>query len=144
MSVSHQRPRRVTVRKRVKVEFRDDTGTKYSLAVEGRISREKVLKIMDLMELVEEDHGFQPPPVDKSTVFGRVVAIIDTSYPGREFSTADIAHDYEESHGEPIALSTISTYLSRLTERGMLNRQKFGNSWVYRRAHLTLNQASLR
>ena len=41
-----------TVRKRVKVEFQDESGTKYSLAVEGRVSREKVLKIMDLMDLV--------------------------------------------------------------------------------------------
>lgn len=126
------------MRKRVKVEFQDGMGTKYSLAVEGRISREKVLKIMDLMELVEGDHGFQPPPVDKSSVFGRVVNIIETSYPGKEFSTADIARDYEETHSEPISLSTISTYLSRLTERGTLNRQKFGNSWVFRRVHLTV------
>jgi hypothetical protein len=131
------------LRKRVKVEFQDDTGTKYSLAVEGRLSREKVLKIMDLMELVEGDHGFQAPTPDKSSVFGQVFEIIDTSYLGKEFSTADIARDYEELHGQSIALSTVSTYLSRLSQRGTLKRQKFGNSWVYRRVHLLTDRPTL-
>ena len=132
------------MRKRVKVEFQDDTGTKYSLAVEGRLSRDKVLKIMDLMELVEGDHGIEAPAPDTSSAFGRVMKIIETSYPGKEFTTADIARDYEETHGQSIQLSMVSTYLSRLAERGTLKRQKFGNSWVYRRVHLATDQVSLK
>ena len=128
------------MRKRVKVEFQDGTGTKYSLAVEGRISREKVLKIMDLMELVEGNDGIEQPPMDESTTFGQVFKIIEASYAGKEFSSADIARDYEDQHGQPIALSTVSTYLSRFAERGTLKRQKFGNSWVYRRVHLAPDQ----
>lgn len=101
---------------------------------------------MDLMELVEEgNYGIEEPVADQSTTFGRVFKIIETSYPGKEFSTADIAREYEELHSQPIALSTVSTYLSRLAERGSLKRQKFGNSWVYRRVHIPTNQvASLR
>ena len=133
------------MRKRVKVEFQDDAGTRYSLAVEGRLSREKVLKIMDLMELVEGDHGVEAPPSDTSSAFGKVLQIIDTAYAAKEFSTADIARDYEEAHGQSIQLSMVSTYLSRLAERGTLKRQKFGNSWVYRRIHLSVDQkATLR
>lgn len=131
------------MRKRVKVEFQDEKGTKYSLAVEGRISREKVLKIMDLMELVEGTESIEEPAPNESSTFGRVFKIIETSYPGKEFSSADIARDYEELHGEPIALSTVSTYLSRFAERGTLKRQKFGNSWVYRRVHLSPDQVPL-
>jgi len=37
------------LQKKVKVEFQDDNGARYTLAVEGRVSREKVLKILDLM-----------------------------------------------------------------------------------------------
>ena len=132
------------MRKRVKVEFQDGSGAKYSLAVEGRISREKVLKIMDLMELVEGDDTIAEPAPNESSTFGRVFKIIETSYLGKEFSSADIARDYEELHGEPIGLSTVSTYLSRFAERGTLKRQKFGNSWVYRRVHLVVDQASLK
>jgi len=132
------------LRKRVKVEFQDDKGTKYSLAVEGRISREKVLKIMDLMEIVEGNDGIEEPAPRESSTFGRVFKIIDSSYLGKEFSSADIARDYEDAYNEPIALSTVSTYLSRFAERGSLQRQKFGNSWVYRRVHLTADQVPLK
>jgi hypothetical protein len=130
------------LRKRVKVEFQDDRGTKYSLAVEGRISREKVLKIMDLMELVEGNDAIEEPAMDETTTFGQVFKIIETGYQGKEFSSADIARDYEDQHGQPIALSTISTYLSRFAQRGTLKRQKFGNSWVYRRVHLAPDQVT--
>jgi hypothetical protein len=132
------------LRKRVKVEFQDDRGTKYSLAVEGRISREKVLKIIDLMELVEGNDAIEEPSPSDSSSFGRVLKIIDTSYLGKEFSSADIARDYEETYNEPIGLSTVSTYLSRFAEKGSLKRQKFGNSWVYRRVHLAPNQMTLK
>lgn len=135
---------RKLLRKRVKVEFQDEKGTKYSLAVEGRISREKVLRIMDLMELIDGNDGIQEPAPNESSTFGRVFQIIETSYVGKEFSSADIARDYEELHGEAIALSTISTYLSRFADRGALKRQKFGNSWVYRRVHLAPNHIPLK
>lgn len=132
------------MRRKVKVEFQDDSGTKYSLAVEGRLSREKVMKLMDLMDLVESSPEVNAPKADESTTFGRVLKIIQEGYLAKEFSSADIAHDYENAHGEPIGLSTISTYLSRLTERGYLARQRFGASWVYRMVHLKQDQAPLR
>jgi len=124
------------MRKRVKVEFVDDNGTKYSLAVEGKVSREKVLKIIDLMDLVQGEDSITQPELDSSTVFGRLFKLIEDSYAAREFSSADIARDYEEQLSGNIGLSTVSTYLSRLADRGVLKRQKFGNSWVYRRTHL--------
>lgn len=132
------------MRRRVKVEFQDDSGAKYTLAVEGKISRDKVLKIIDLMELMDGKSSIEPPEINDSTTFGRVIKIIDESYAGKEFSTADIATHYEEAHNQPIGLSTVSTYLSRLSERGYLKRQKFGNSWVYRKIYLQDAQAPVR
>jgi len=132
------------VQKRVKIEFEDGTGGKYTLAVEGKVSREKVLKIIDMMELMDGKTEIRGPEIDGSTSFGKVMNIIDDAYAGREFSTADITRHYEEIHGEPIILSTVSTYLSRLTERGILKRQKFGNSWVYRKVYLQGGQLPVR
>jgi hypothetical protein len=132
------------LRRKVKVEFQDESGTKYSLAVEGRLSREKVMKLMDLMDMVEASPEVNQPKADESTTFGRVLKIIQESYLAKEFSSADVARDYENLHGELIGLSTISTYLSRLTERGYLARQRFGASWVYRMVHLKQDQVPLR
>ena len=128
------------MQKKVKVEFQDDNGAKYTLAVEGKVSREKVMKILDLMELVEGNTSMKAPEADGSTSFGKVMKIIEEAYAGKEFSSADIARDYEEQQGEHIGLSTVSTYLSRLSERGVLKRQKFGNSWVYRMIYLQTDQ----
>jgi len=130
----------IPLQKKVKVEFQDDSGARYTLAVEGRVSREKVLKILDLMELVEGNASMKAPEANSSTTFGRVMKIIEEAYPGKEFSSADIARDYEEQQGEHIGLSTVSTYLSRLSDRSVLKRQKFGNSWVYRMVYLQADQ----
>jgi hypothetical protein len=130
------------LRKRVKVEITDGEGTTYSLAMQGRFSQEKVMRMMELVDLLGQgNHNMSDTaPPNESTTYGRILKLIQTSYQAREFSSADIARDYEDSHASPIPLSTVSTYLSRLADRGVLKRQKFGNSWVYRLLHLTTDQ----
>jgi hypothetical protein len=127
------------LRKRVKVEITDGEGTTYSLAMQGRFSQEKVMRMMELVDLLGQEKPDTALP-NESTTYGRILKLIQTSYQAREFSSADIAQDYEDSHASPIPLSTVSTYLSRLADRGVLKRQKFGNSWVYRLLHLTTDQ----
>jgi penicillinase repressor len=130
------------LRKRVKVEITDGEGTTYSLAMQGRFSQEKVMRMMELVDLLGQGNQNMSDTAlpNESTTYGRILKLIQTSYQAREFSSADIARDYEDSHASPIPLSTVSTYLSRLADRGVLKRQKFGNSWVYRLLHLTTNQ----
>lgn len=130
------------MQKKVKVEITDDEGTTYSLAVHGNFSHDKVMRVMELVDLLgRREHGSQPSlSADESTTYGRTLKLIQVSYPAKEFSSADIARDYEEKHGTPIPLSTVSTYLSRLADRGVLKRQKFGNSWVYHLSHLQTDQ----
>jgi hypothetical protein len=129
------------LRKKVKVEITDEDGTTYSLGLSGSFSHEKVMRVMELIDLLgQADHSsaVSPGPNESST-FGRISKLIQSSYVSKEFSSADIARDYEDQHATPIPLSTVSTYLSRLADRGILNRQKFGNSWVYRVTHLPSN-----
>jgi len=130
------------VRKKVKVEITDEEGTTYSLALHGRFSHEKVMRMMDLIDLLgQADHsGAHPLPPNESTTYGRILKLVQSSYPAKQFSSADIARDYEETHGSPIPLSTVSTYLARQTDRGLLTREKFGNSWVYRMTRVPSSQ----
>lgn len=130
------------LRKRVKVEITDEEGTTYSLALHGKFSHDKVMRMMDLIDLLgRPDHNVSEVVVpDESTTYGRVLKLIQSSYSVKEFSSADIARDYEDRHTSSIPLSTVSTYLSRLADRGFLNRQKFGNSWVYQLSHVSHNQ----
>jgi hypothetical protein len=126
----------------VKVEITDEEGTTYSLALHGKFSQDKVMRMMELIDLFGNGDHNEPHtlPPDESTTYGRILKLIQSSYSTKEFSSADIARDYEERLGSPIPLSTVSTYLSRQADRGILNRQKFGNSWVYRLTHISDSQ----
>jgi predicted transcriptional regulator len=98
-----------------------------------------------MMELIDffgqSDHNTPHALLpDESTTYGKILKLIQSAYSMKEFSSADIARDYEERIGSPIPLSTVSTYLSRQADRGILSRQKFGNSWVYRMARISDNQ----
>jgi Penicillinase repressor len=130
------------LRKKVKVEITDEEGTTFSLALKGKFSHDKVMRMMEVIDLLGQgDHNASRTlPTDESTTYGKLLKLIQSSYSVKEFSSADIARDYEDRDGSPIPLSTISTYLSRLVDRGILNRQKFGNSWVYRVTHISSNQ----
>lgn len=98
---------------------------------------------MDLFEMMDlpVDHGFTKAP-DQTTFFGRVLSLIETSFSSGDFSSSDVAREIEEKFGEPVRLSTVATYLSRLVEKNYLKREKFGNSWVYRRNFLKVGQPS--
>jgi len=98
--------------------------------------------MMELIDLLGQNgqNTPSPAPPNESTTYGRLLKLIQSSYSGKEFSSADIARDYEDRHGSPIPLSTVSTYLSRLADKELLKRQKFGNSWVYRISRVPSNQ----
>jgi Penicillinase repressor len=133
------------LRKKIKIELEDADGTKYTLALEGRLSREKLMKAVDMFDMMELpiDQGFEKTP-DETTFFGKVMTLIDGSFTGGDFSSSDVAREFEEKFGRPIRLSMISTYLTRLVEKEYLRREKFGNSWVYRRAYLKPSQLAER
>ena len=127
--------------KRVKIELQDEEGTKYTLALEGKLSRDKVMKVMDLIEMINLpiDDGSDTKP-DENTFFGKLFSLVEKTFPASEFSSSDVAREFEERYNQPVRLATVSTYLSRLADRNHLRREKFGNSWVYRRVYLKTSQ----
>jgi hypothetical protein len=133
------------LKKRVKIELEDEEGTKFTLALEGKVSRAKLLKAVDMLEIMDVplDHEVEKAP-DQGTFFGKVAALIETTFASGDFSTSDVAREFEEKYGQPIKLSMISTYLSRLADKEYLRRERFGNSWVYRRVYLKASQVAER
>jgi DNA-directed RNA polymerase sigma subunit (sigma70/sigma32) len=133
------------MKKRVKIELEDEDGTKYTLALEGKVSREKLMKAVDMLEVMDVpiDHS-RPKTPDEGTFFGKVMVLLETSFAAGDFSSADVAKEFEDKYNQPVRLSTISTYLSRLTEKQYIKRERFGNSWVYRRAYLKTSQLAER
>lgn len=127
---------RSNLRKKIKIELEDGDGTKYTLALEGSVSREKLMKAVDMLEIMDVpiEHSHRAP--DEGTFFGKVTALLETTFAAGDFSSSDVAREFEEKYNQPVKLSTISTYLARLADRQYIKRERFGNSWVYRRVYL--------
>jgi len=130
--------------RRIKFELEDDEGTKYTLALEGKVSRDKLMKAVEMLEIMDipMEHAYKAP--DQGTSFGKVMTLLDTVFAAGDFSSSDVARAYEEKFNEPVKLSTISTYLARLIDKQYIRRERFGNSWVYRRVYLKTNQVAER
>jgi hypothetical protein len=126
-------------KKKFRIELEDAEGSKYNLSLEGNISKEKVMKIVEFMDLLD----MESPPNGQgealnhkvpASVGDRIWALIEGKFPYGGFTSTDILELYEDQYNEPIKLSIVSTYLSRYSERGRLVRNRQGKEWVYKSA----------
>ena len=132
------------MRKRIKIELEDEEGTKYTLALEGAVSRDKLMKAMDMLEIMDVPLERTRRAPDEGTFFGKVQTLLETTFAAGDFSSSDVAREFEERYNQPVKLSTISTYLARLLDKQQVKRERFGNSWVYRRTYLKQAQVAER
>ncbi len=116
-------------RRRIKLEMVNEEGERLTLIFEGRMSREKLLQLADFMELYGGEGEARQRPSNK---LARLIAVIEKHFPFTGFTTRDVMEAYRLEYREPITLSTASTYLSRLADRGYLERIAVGNVAKYR------------
>ena len=127
--------------RKMRVELFDSEGNRYTIAFEGQVTRDKALRLLDLVELL----GGMP---DEGTISGtdniltginmsrfeKVRLVIQKNFPLVWFSSKDVQAVYEQEMKEPVSLSTVSTYLSRMTNRGLLIRVGEGSNLKYKPA----------
>jgi hypothetical protein len=122
----------------MRVELFDGEGNKYSIAFEGQITREKALRLLDLVELLGGAPSNMTPTVNavgnERTKYDRVLVVLKKYLPLIWFSSKDIQTTYEQEFKEPINLSTVATYLSRLVSKGTLVKTGAVNRLKYRLA----------
>jgi hypothetical protein len=127
---------------RVKIEFTDSNGAKYSFAIEGKPSKENMSKVIDFVETLSSSGPAQQEqqqfPID--TNFARVYGLIENKFKFGSFNSSDVLDAYVEEFEIPTTLSTISTYLSRLAERGLLSRSRNGAGWIYKLVRIEQSQ----
>ncbi len=128
----------MTARK-MRVELFDSEGNRYTVAFEGQITRDKALRLLDLVELLGGMPGESPNSVvgNSSTInvssrFEKVRSVIQKSFPLVWFSSKDVQSVYENELKEPVGLSTVSTYLSRMASKGLLLRTGGPNNLKYK------------
>jgi hypothetical protein len=134
-------------KKRFKIELEDAEGSKYNLSLEGNISKEKIMKIVEFMDLlnIESNSNAEVKTLDNRSpvsVGDRIWSLVEVKFPYGSFTSTDILELYEDQFNEPIKLSIISTYLSRYSDRGRLARIRRGKEWVYKIARQQQAQPS--
>ena len=102
----------------------DHDGAKYDIKIEGNVTREKILKIFEMMDLMNIEEGPETPNLD--SIGGKILGVIDKHFPIGKFTSKEILEKYEDEYNEPIKLSVVSTYLSRLTSKNKIERSKAG------------------
>jgi hypothetical protein len=125
--------------RKMRVELFDSEGNRYTIAFEGQITRDKAVRLLDLVELLGgmPDEGAISNVGNASTNnglsrFEKVRFVTQKSFPLIWFSSKDIQSVYEQELKEPISLSTVSTYLARMVNRGLLLRTGGPNSMKYK------------
>ena len=116
----------------------DADGARYDIKLEGNITREKVLKIFEMMDLMNIEEEEQPIKMD--SIGSKIWHIVDKFFPIGKFTSTNILEKYEDEFNEPVKLSIISTYLSRFTSKGKVDRIRTGREWTYQSITITQKQ----
>ncbi len=124
-------------KRKFKIELEDAEGSKYNLSLEGNVSKDKIMTIVEFMDLlnIESNGNGEAETLNNrapSSVGDRIWSLVEGKFPYGGFTSTDILELYEDQYNEPIKLSIISTYLSRYSERGRLMRNRQGKEWVYK------------
>lgn len=117
--------------KRIKIEICDTNGEQITVALSGQIAKDKLLKILQII-----DNETATPPATTSTVTktakDKLLDVITSDLSKVWFTSKDLSLLFQERFHEPIKPSTVSTYLTRLYGNGYLERKGNRACWQYR------------
>ena len=119
--------------RRLKVEFYDAEGVRHSITIDGPVTREKVGKLLDLVEVMAGTPRATATALGLSPrKFDRLASVIISQLKEKEFTATEAKSSFEKSFSEKIPISTVSTYLSRLIDRGVLEKAQDKPNLHYR------------
>ena len=126
--------------RRMRVELFDSEGNKYSVSFEGQITRDKAMRLLDLVELLGGGPGTgsnqanRPETLEQFSKSDRTRSIVQKHFPIVWFSSREVQIVYEQELKQPISLSTVATYLARMVAKGLLQKTGPSNNLRYKLA----------
>ena len=120
--------------KKMRVEIFNN-GDRYTITFEGQVTRDKALRLLDLVELLGGMPTVNPETAHSTSEISKIEKVrlvAEKSFPIGWFSSKELQSAYEKQFNEPIRLSTASTYLSRLADRGFFIKKRVSNQLRYR------------
>jgi len=111
----------------------DENGQKYNLTLQGSLSREKIMNLIEFVQCFEKnstDTSIEHKESDRK-LGQKLWNLITENFRYHTFTSTDLLRIYKDLNYETIQLSVISIYLSRFYLKKQLNRSKNGKQWVY-------------
>ncbi len=125
-------------KKRIRIDMEDSDGARYDIKLEGNITKDKILKIFEMMDLMNIEEEQEPTNMDSTG--SKIWNIVDKFFPMGKFTSTNILEKYEDEYSEPVKLSIISTYLSRFATKGRVNRTRTSREWTYQSIKIAQKQ----
>jgi len=127
--------------RKMRVELFDSEGNKYTVSFEGQITRDKAVRLLDLVELLGgvssgtgNPEGNPMAGSNELSKYEKVRMLIQKHFPMVWFSSRETQTAYEEEFKEPISLSTVATYFARMANKGILVKAGASNRLKYKLA----------
>ncbi len=125
-------------KKRIRIDMEDSEGARYDIKLEGNVTRDKVLKIFEMMDLMNIEEEQETTNLDSTGA--KIWHVVDKFFPMGKFTSTNILEKYEDEYNEPLKLSIVSTYLSRFSTKGKIDRTRTGREWTYHTIKLSQKQ----
>lgn len=120
-------------RKKIRIELEDENGEKYNLTLQGTLSKEKIMNLVEFVQLFEKNSSNTSSEHRKgdTKLASKLWNLISENFRYHTFTSSDLANIYKDMYYDPIQLSVASIYLSRFYLKKQLTRSKNGKQWVY-------------
>jgi len=99
-------------RKKIKISLEDGDGGKYDLALEGNISKSKIIQFIEVLDQLDVKSKDRLNEVKSSnekenltSIGSKIWYLIEQKFPHSTFTTSDILEIFEDEYQEPISLS---------------------------------------
>ncbi len=125
-------------KKRIRIDMEDSDGARFDIKIEGNVTRDKVLKIFEMMDLMNIEE--EQEQINMDSTGSKIWHIVDKFFPVGKFTSTNILEKYEDEFNEPVKLSVISTYLSRFSSKGRIDRVRTGREWTYQTIKISQKQ----
>ncbi len=120
-------------RKKIRIELEDENGEKYNLTLQGTLSKEKLMNLIEFVQLFEKNsiNTSSEHREGDTKLASKLWNLIAENFRYHTFSSSDLAKIYKDMYYDSIQLSVASIYLSRFYLKKQLTRSKNGKQWIY-------------
>jgi predicted transcriptional regulator len=134
--------------RKIRIQLEDNDGDKYNVSLEGALSKEKMLKILTLIDSLDNNssntdtslHSQLNNSTNSDSLGTKLWNIIENEINDINFTSNDVLKTYNQIYRETTQLSIVSTYLTRFFTKNKLIRRKHGKEWIYSASNSQITQ----